>query len=219
MIMNKFSAILAGVSAMALPAAANASAVITFGATTPIPSPANNFATPELSGLGLTRYATTGASIALDANAVLRFDFLGSESGFNDTFTAAGGVTYTEFTTFINNFGSPLLIGQAAYAAGSLAGLLTFTSSGPGATSGVGSDGFGIFLGANQTSGTAVSTFYLGYDDQINNIDDNHDDMIIRVTVLPPVPEPATWMTMLLGFAAVGVGMRRRKRVLGVQAA
>ena len=118
-----------------------------------------------------------------------------------------------------NSFGSPIFLGSAAYTAGSLAGLLTFTSSGPGAVAGIGADGFGIFLGANQTSGSAVSTFYLGYDDQITNIDDNHDDMIIRVTVLPPVPEPATWMTMLLGFAAVGVGMRRRKRVLGVQAA
>lgn len=203
---------------MALPAAANASAVITFTSSLPIPVPANDFST-QLGLLGLDRYTTTGAMISLNANAVLRFEFLGSESGFNDTFTAAGVPAFTEFTSFINNFGSPTNLGAAAFSAGSLAGLLTFTSSGPGAVSGVGSDGFGIFLSRGQVSGAAVSTFYLGYDDQITNIDDNHDDMIIRVSVLPPVPEPATWMTMLLGFAAVGVGMRRRKRALVRQAA
>ena len=216
--MNKFTAILAGMSAMALPAAANASAIITYTSSLPIPVPANDFST-QLGTLGLDRYTTTGAMISLNANAVLRFEFLGSESGFNDTFTAAGLPAFTEFTTFINNFGSPTNLGAAAFSAGSLAGLLTFTSSGPGAVSGIGSDGFGIFLSRGQVSGAAVSTFYLGYDDQLNNIDDNHDDMIIRVSVLPPVPEPATWMTMLLGFAAVGVGMRRRKRALVRQAA
>ena len=203
---------------MALPAAANASAVITFGATNTIPAPANDFAA-QLNGLSLYSYATTGASISLNANAVLRFDFLGSESGFNDTFSAAGIPSYTEFTTLTNNFGAPIYLGSAAYSAGNLLGLLNFTSSGPGAIAGIGADGFGIFLSRGQTSGSAVSTFYLGYDDQINNQDDNHDDMIIRVSVLPPVPEPATWMTMLLGFAAVGVGMRRRKRALAPQAA
>ena len=202
---------------MALPAAANASAVITFGTTNPIPSPANDFAS-QLNGLGLVNYTTTGATISLNANAVLRFEFLGSESGFNDTFTAAGVPAFTEFTTFINNFATPTNLGAAAFSAGSLAGLLNFTSSG-GASAGIGADGFGIFLSRGQLSGDAVSTFYLGYDDQINNQDDNHDDMIIRVSVLPPVPEPATWMTMLLGFATVGVGMRRRKRALAPQAA
>lgn len=216
--MNKFSAILAGLSAMALPAAANASAVITFGATNPIPSPANDFAS-QLNGLGLFTYANTGATISLNANALLRFDFLGSESGFNDTFRATGIPNYTEFTTLTNNFGSPIYLGSAAFGAGSLAGLLSFINSGNATVAGIGSDGFGIFLSRGQESGTAVSTFYLGYDDQVTNPDDNHDDMIIRVTVLPPVPEPATWMTMLLGFAAVGVGLRRRKRALGLQAA
>ena len=202
---------------MALPAAANASAVITYTTSTVIPSPANDFAS-QLNGLGLVNYTTIGAMISLNANAVLRFEFLGSESGFNDTFTAAGVGSFTEFTTFINNFATPTNLGAAAFSAGSLAGLLNFTSSG-GAPATIGQDGFGIFLSRGQLSGDAVSTFYLGYVDQINNQDDNHDDMIIRVSVLPPVPEPATWMTMLLGFAAVGVGMRRRKRALAPQAA
>lgn len=32
------------------------------------------------------------------------------------------------------------------------------------------------------------------------------------VQVPPPIPEPATWMTMLLGFGAAGYAMRRRRK-------
>ena len=32
--------------------------------------------------------------------------------------------------------------------------------------------------------------------------------------VTPPVPEPGTWAMMLIGFGAVGVGLRRRKRTV-----
>ena len=35
----------------------------------------------------------------------------------------------------------------------------------------------------------------------------------------PAVPEPATWAMMLLGFGAVGFGMRRRSAVLRTQVA
>ena len=34
----------------------------------------------------------------------------------------------------------------------------------------------------------------------------------ITVQVYPSIPEPSTWMTMILGFGAVGWGMRRRRR-------
>lgn len=37
--------------------------------------------------------------------------------------------------------------------------------------------------------------------------------------VAAAVPEPATWAMMLLGFGAVGFGMRRRSRTLALQAA
>ena len=86
-----------------------------------------------------------------------------------------------------------------------------------GASATVGQDGFGIFLGPDQLSGTFVETFYLGYDDQVTGQDDDHDDLIIRASLLSPrvtsaVPEPATWAMLLTGFGLAGAAMRRRKQ-------
>lgn len=203
--------LLAGLSALAVPAAIQAQTVqVNYPSALAVP--ANNDFITQLTGLNLTRYASSGASLVLSSNATIYFEFLGSESGNSDTFTATGlfgNASLNENSSFQNNFGTPIPIGFASFLAGSLTGLLNFTG---GMASGVGSDGFGIFLGPNQTSGQPVSVFYLGYDDQINNQDDNHDDFIVRATVLPPVPEPATWAMMLVGFAGIGYSMRRRRR-------
>lgn len=39
------------------------------------------------------------------------------------------------------------------------------------------------------------------------------------INVAPPVPEPATWAMMLLGFGAIGYAMRRRRRPALMQVA
>lgn len=199
---------IAGLIAASAPA--NAAVIVGFGDTDPIPA-SNNFQ-GNLASLGLVQVATTGASLVLDQNSIITFSLLGSESGFNDTFSTSN-ISYTEFTSFLNSFGSPIALGSTFFSAGSLAGLLTFTSSG-GASATVGSDGFGIFLGPNAASGDALNVFYIGYDDQITSQDDDHDDFIIRATVAPAtaVPEPATWAMLLLGLGTVGYGMRRARR-------
>lgn len=207
--------LLAGLSALAAPAALQAQTVqVNYVASSGVPAN-NNFVT-QLAGLGYTSYTTSGASLILSGPATIYFEFLGSESGFSDTFTADGlygDPTRTETSGFENHFASPIPIGFASFLGGSLTGLLNFTSTGgPMSSATVGMDGFGIFLGRGQTTGQNVSVFYLGFDDQITNQDDNHDDFIVRATVLPPVPEPATWAMMLVGFAGVGVAMRRRRR-------
>ena len=203
--------LLAGLSALAVPASIQAQTV-QVNYVTPLAVPGNNDFITQLAGLGLTRYSATGASLVLSSNATIYFEFLGSESGNSDRFTATGlfgNASFTENSPFQNNFGAPIPIGFASFLAGSLTGLLNFSG---GMASGIGSDGFGIFLRPTQTSGQNVSVFYLGYDDQINNQDDNHDDFIIRATVLPPVPEPTTWAMMLIGFAGVGYSLRSRRR-------
>jgi hypothetical protein len=221
--MRKHLAALAALSALALPASANASVEITWPSTTPVPGPggsagADNMFYPELSGiLGANPvYASVGAAINLTEAYVLRFEFLGSESGFDDTFSSVG-LSYTETSPHNpgeNHFGAPILIGEAYYAAGSLAGLLNFTTSGlTGKAATVGEAGFGIFLPNDQKklSLGIGDSFYFGYDDEITG-DDNHDDFLIKATILSAVPEPSTWLLMILGFGAIGAGMRQRKQ-------
>lgn len=210
--MKKMILAAAAAVSMALPATANAAADVTvnFGATNPVPA-SNDFQS-LLSGLGLTRFATTGASLVLNGPALITFYFMGSESGFNDTFSTST-LSLTENTLFTNNFaGGGTLIGSQVFAGGSLAGLLNFTTTNAnGASATVGQDGFGIFLGANQVSGSNFTTLYFGYDDEIRNQDDNHDDFIVRA-VIQAVPEPATWAMMIAGFGLVGGAMRLRRR-------
>lgn len=213
---------------MGLPSAANAAADVTINYVAANPIPTTNDFKGLLNGLGLTHYATTGASLILNGPATIVFEFLGSESGFNDTFKTTT-INYTETSGFENNFGSPIYLGMETFLAVpvgglSLANLLNFSSSG-GAPATVGQDGFGIFIpgatkgGIPMASGTNYTTFYLGYDDEINNQDDNHDDFIVKATVYSAVPEPATWAMFVGGFGLVGWSIRRRRRATPAHAA
>ena len=223
--MRKHFAALAALSALALPASAQASVTITAPGTDPIPAgpvAAGNWnaLSTYLSGQGLTLFASSGANIVLDASHVLTFEFLGAESDVQDTFSVAGvpGLSYTETSTHSNAgivdlFNSPLLLGAAEFGPGSLTGLLNFTSIG-GEDATVGQAGFGIFLPAN-FNGTSTlgigDSFYIGFDDH-DDVDDNHDDWIGRVTIGGAVPEPSTWLLMILGFGAIGFSLRQRNR-------
>jgi hypothetical protein len=212
---KKTLAALACFTAVTVPATSHAAAIIDFAATTEIAGD-NDFES-ALNGLGLTRYATLGSSIVLDAGTTIRFDFLGSESGYDDTFFTISGpaLSFTETTAWQDNFLAPILIGTAAFGPGSLATLLNFSSS-AGNPATVGLDGFGIFLGPNQLSGAAVDTFYFGYDDQITG-DDDYDDFIVRATLVA-VPEPMTWALLLAGFGLAGAALRRRRQPLRLRA-
>ena len=215
--MKKMLTALAGVAALAFATPATAGVTITFTGTSAVPG--NNDFNAELASAGLTQFTTTGATITLSEDAQILFEFLGSESGFSDTFFTTGAlpnVSLTENSLFENHFASPVVIGVDQLFAGNLMNFLNFSSSGPGADATIGDDGFGIFLGPNAVSGLSTNVFYLGYDDQINAQDDNHDDFIVRATVLP---EPGTWAMMLLGFGAAGFAMRRQRKPVLAQVA
>lgn len=192
---------------------ATAGLMVTFTGTNPVPG--NNDFAVDLANVGLTQLTTTGATITLSQDAQILFEFLGSESGFSDTFFTTGAapnLSYTETSSppGENHFSAPILIGVDQLFAGNLTHFLNFSSSGPGADATIGDDGFGIFLPSNVVSGFLTNVLYFGYDDQINNQDDDHDDLIIRATVLP---EPGTWAMMLLGFGAAGYAIRRQRKV------
>jgi len=207
--MRKLVLGLLGAAALTAATSANATATITFpDSPTGIPD-VNDFQGPLNTDYGVVNLVTTGSDIVLTEDSILTFWYLGSESGFDDSF-AANGVTGEENNS--SHFPGGMLLGSANFNAGSLVGQLLFSTLNPqGLNATVGDGGFGIFLPEGFQSGSSVGEFLIGYDDQINQADDNHDDFIIRVLVTPAVPEPATWGMMLLGFGAVGFAMRRRR--------
>jgi hypothetical protein len=206
-------AILGAVITFAAASPATSAVIINFNSPDSIPG-GNDF-TSELGALGLTQIATSGLSLVLDEDSIISFEVLGSESGFNDTFSA-GSISYTEFTSLLNSFASPIALGGEAFSAGDLAGLLTFSSSG-GLSASIGDPGLAFLLGAGAVSGDPFTVFYLAFDDQITGPDGDFDDLIIRGTVTPSavVPEATTWAMALIGFGVAGFAMRRgRRRVL-----
>jgi len=45
------------------------------------------------------------------------------------------------------------------------------------------------------------------------------DRALFGIAIVDPIPEPASWAMMILGFGAVGVGLRQRRRTVRFQAA
>jgi hypothetical protein len=124
-----------------------------------------------------------------EANETFNFNGYGSSLTIN---VSAGDILNFNFTS---NGGSDALSPVDNYTGTSLQGL-------------------GIFTKGNPQLDDFVSPLQvvLGYEDQfwINDDDDNHDDMLIRVDFLP-VPVPAT--VWLFGSGLFGlVGVARRKK-------
>jgi hypothetical protein len=47
---------------------------------------------------------------------------------------------------------------------------------------------------------------------ELENLDGFSNAVLYTTGGTPPVPEPATWAMMLLGFGAAGTAMRRSRR-------
>lgn len=177
--------------------------VVTFPSATAIQS--NNDFQSNLAGEGLYWFASTGATLSLSGAGKVTFEYMASESGFFDSFTA-GSVSGVE----TNNGWGAVLLGSAWFSGGAVTDW-EFTSD-QGLAAKVGDVGFGIFLPMLQqltSSPYKSKVLYFGYDDQVSNPDDNHDDFIIRASITA-VPEPATWAMLITGFGLVGMAARRR---------
>jgi hypothetical protein len=174
---------------------------------------------PELNNLGLVAEAP-GATVSINttpAQTYITFEFLGSESWDSDSFVFNGTTLWTENSQLIeSHFGQGLHAGDTApINLGTInwnsALFPALFSSSNGSSAGPGQFGFTVFLPTGVGTGTYESNvIYFGFDD-VPGGDDNHDDFIVRATIVS-VPEPTTWALMVAGIAAVGFSMRRRSQ-------
>jgi hypothetical protein len=74
-------------------------------------------------------------------------------------------------------------------------------------------DDLGFWFGRSNagllTSGTTV---WVLLDDGGGNLDNDHDDMVMRITV-EAVPEPSTWLMLIGGLGLLGFMAKRRSRM------
>jgi|JI81BgreenRNA_FD_contig_61_2566691_length_1144_multi_8_in_0_out_0_1 hypothetical protein len=198
---------------MAVPALAAAQFKVTV--TDPVLAiPNNNDYKTELAAEGLGAYTADLATIQLTAKSKVKFEFWGSESGFNDGFKVGDGSTIS-----VTEGGSGKLtwmarnLGTLVYDGGTDITDWFFTSVQGTPLAGIGHTAFGIFIPTGTQAGGSyfANSLFLGFDDQPLNFDDNHDDIIIKVTA---VPEPASWAMLIAGFGLVGAASRRRRTVV-----
>ena len=159
-------------------------------------------AAPTLSGLGLSAGPTGSASVTVDGSGFPTFGFPITGGTIDDGTGAAvlfhggsgilfsGGTSTLEIGNFVIDTNAALVSGNAT-ANGSALGAVPLFSIGAGTSLLLTSEAAGAFttvFGAPDLTGTNV-----GF-----------------ATVAAAVPEPGTWLMMILGFGAIGYALRRR---------
>jgi hypothetical protein len=191
--------------ALAAPSTAAGWFTVTAGADN-VMLPANDAFLSDLNALGLTANARGGATVTLNANRGLKFEYMGSESGFVNTFKV-GSSSFAEFNKA--TWGPVPMFSKSAVAAGPITNWI-FDSAGGVTNQGIGTAAFGIATPTLLSAGDTYmsNVLYLGFDDQIGGGDRDFDDFIVKVTA---VPEPETWAMMIIGLGLVGAAHRRRR--------
>ena len=136
-----------------------------------------------------------------------------NKNAFDTFLDSAGSFTsYFEFSEDMNS------IGSFSVTAAGLGATMTLDQVGPGGTitslySVVGSSNSLTLVTGLLTAGTTYRFTYSG------TAGSGGSDFSGNSAFYPAVPEPATWAMMLLGFAGIGMAMRRRSRPVLAQVA
>ncbi len=193
---------LIGAASLSLAGPANA-AIITFSGLT---SPGSIFTTLTEAGFIITRTVGTvnQSSIGNPAPAV-------SFGGFGGIIeiTRSGGGTFSFAGFDLINSATPTNAGY--FAQGFLgSSLVGFSTGAP--TAGTTLAGIGGIVGTLDRLTINVNNLTVG-----QAIAASIDNINVSATVVPTVPEPATWGLMLAGFGLVGASLRRGKQAVRVK--
>ena len=168
-----------------------------------------------------------GSTISLSGDAELKITLLGAEAGYENQFKwLPTGATLTNLPG-INNFSAGGVNGKegiSSFFVSAVSGDLSFSFKSLGlvpspnsVTNGFNPDGsvlpgaavpnFFASFGPTASAATSGDTLYLFFDDKPDErTDDNHDDLVIKVQVVP-LPA-AAWL--LLGVSGALVAAKRR---------
>jgi hypothetical protein len=167
---------------------------------------ASNLLTLNSLGLssGMTQVATlTGGTVftSTQPNADDPQGYLGTFLAAGPTAGQPATLTFTQPTNFLSFlWGSP-----DTYNVLTINGTQTFTAASLGFSVVNGAQSFAQYVNFAGTNGSLINTVSFSN----NPATDAFESANFSVTA--PVPEPATWAMMLVGFGGIGFAMRRRK--------
>ena len=182
----------------------------------------NDLLSSALFGNVGTTTGTYGAQVFHDGTTQLRFDFLGFEAGFVNTFNTGGQSFDTESVDVGSNnveIAASLAAPLDFFTTSGINGLIDFSflvnSGAASVANGANPNDFGGGAGVNFfVSHFSATSLILWLDDAGAGPDDNHDDMVIRISEVPnsEVPEPTTLGLLGIGLLGLGLAGRRRRR-------
>jgi len=196
---------------------------LTFGA---VPTAGSNQALPVLFGIPAvgSGYGWYGAVVTGSPAATYTYDVFGAEAGFFNHLSVDGAPVYTH--TGGNNLS---LTSKATYTGSTLNfSFLTNTSNSGSPPSTLVTNDLSATGNTNNAAKSLLPNYFASFDlvansagttplsgdvlwlflDDGNQVDDNHDDLVVRITAtVVPVP-PALW---LFGSAVGLLGVARRK--------
>lgn len=164
----------------------------------------------DVLGSGVTWDGYYGGNVTLDSAKTLRFTFVGFEAGYVNTFDIGG-------QTFVNQTASPGDYFDVEVGSGVIPFSFTVNSGADSVANGANNPDTdtdtvpNFFLSFNDTTdtdnATSESALWVFLDDAGAGDDDNHDDLVVKIS---EVPEPG--MLALLGAGLLGAGVVGRRR-------
>ena len=186
-----------------------------------------NFATSVMKSEGFkSDLAFNYGVLNVGSKGSVTFTFLGSDASYTDYFNVAGSSVFNTKTTALGSSFSELVSGKGVldFSFSTLSPKYTVTNAqnlaGNSSIYGKNEGTFGIVSG-NDGKGTIIKgityQYLLVYNDPVKGGDKDYNDMVIGVNFVKSVaavPEPETYLMMLMGIGLIGFMAKRRNKTL-----